>query len=337
MPQSVPRPTGPPRPTGYARPPGAANRFTVPRRRAGARRMASTTDGTVRPPQRREQDGADAAGATRELRTDQLLSAVENELIPRLLVAHAAAVSAAEGRADPGSGQGPASGPWASEAEVRRFAALCLEDEADRLNRCVSELLSRGVGLDAVYLHLAAPAARRLGELWSADELGFVEVQLGLSRLHRLVRECNTIGARHEPAPDGGGTERSILLATAPGDQHTFGVALAADFFERRGWLVTNLAGLDREALLEDVATVRYSAVGLSLHNEEFAAPLAGLVRALRERSANPDVLVLLGGDFFARHPERGADTGADLVAGDAPKAIRDAERLLLARAEAAR
>ena len=327
MPQSVPRPPGPLRAIGYARSPGIVERVTIPRRRAGALSMAGTTDKTARPARGRVRASSDAARAVRELRTDQLLSAVENELIPRLLVTHATEVSEAIGEA--GAGAVPASGPWAAEAELRRFATLCLEDETDRLNRHVSALLSRGVDLEAVYLHLVAPAARHLGELWSADELSFVDVQLGLSRLHRLVRECGSVGARAEPAALGGGEGLSILLSTVPGDQHTFGVALAADFFDRRGWQVANLAGLDREALLEDVGATRYSAVGLSLHNEEFASRLPELVRAMRERSLNPDVLVLVGGDWFARDPGRGAGTGADLVAGDAPAAIREAERRL--------
>ena len=286
--------------------------------------MAGTGDKTR---QRARGRVAGAAPRARELRTDQLLAAVESELIPRLLVTHAAEVHGTV--TDAGPRARPDAGPWAAPIEVRRFAALCLEDGTDRLNRHVSSLLSRDVALDAVYLHLVAPAARYLGELWSADELSFVDVQLGLSRLHRLVRECNTIGARRVLASGRVETERSIAFTTVPGDQHTFGVTLAADFFDRHGWAVANLAGLGREELLEDLSGARYAAIGLSLHNDEFAARLPDLVRELRARSANPDVLVLLGGDYFARHPERGRDIGADLVACDAYEAIREAERLL--------
>lgn len=286
--------------------------------------MAGTRDNTR---QRARGRVAGAAPRARELRTDQLLAAVESELIPRLLVTHAADVPAGTAT-EAGPRARPEAGPWAAPVEVRRFATLCLEDSEDGLNRHVSALLSRDVALDAVYLHLVAPAARHLGDLWSDDELSFVDVQLGLSRLHRLVRECNTIGARRIPA-EAVVAERSIAFTTVPGDQHTFGVTLAADFFDRHGWEVANLAGLDRRALLEDLSGARYAAVGLSLHNDEFAARLPELVRELRASSANPDILVLLGGDYFVRHPERGLGIGADLVACDAYEAIRDAERLL--------
>ena len=278
---------------------------------------------------RRGAAGAEArseASARRQLRTDQLLSAVENELIPRLLVTHATDVG-------PVRGDAPAAGPWAAPDEIRRFAELCVEDTSDLLNRHVSKLLSRDVTLEAVYLYLIAPAARHLGDAWSADELSFVDVQLGLCRLHQLVCECDSIGERR----DGEADAFSILLSAVPGDQHTFGVTLAADFFRRRGWRVSNLAGLERDHLLERVATTSYSAVGFSLHSDGFARALPALVRRVREISANPDVLVLVGGDYFARHPRAAEEAGADLAAEDAHRAVALAEARLRAAAGRAR
>ena len=262
--------------------------------------------------------GPDAS--RRELRMDQLLSAVENELIPRLLVQHSDEVHGAV-TALPA----PATGPWASDVEVRRFAEQCIDDAGDLLNRRVSELVSRGVGLDAVYLHLIAPAARWLGDAWTSDDLSFVDVQLGLCRLHRLVCECGPIGFQR----DGGGDAWSILLSTVPGDQHTFGVTLAADFFRRHGWRVSNLAGLQRDFLLERIAATEYSAVGFSLHNEDFLDALPALIATVRRRSRNPDVLVMVGGDYFVRHPAEAARHGADLTAVDAHRAVGAAETVL--------
>lgn len=268
------------------------------------------------------------ATARRELRMDQLLSAVENELIPRLLVSHSSDVDAPHTAAPE-----PASGPWADDDEVHRFAMLCIDDETDLLNRRVSDLLSGGIGLDAIYLHLIAAAARWLGEAWSDDELSFIDVQLGLCRLHRLVCECGPIGFQRE----GAGRPWSILLSTVPGDQHTFGVTLAVDFFRRYGWQVSNLAGLERDFLLERVAATSYSAVGFSLHNEDFAGELGGLIRTVRRRSCNPDLLVLVGGDYFVRNPHLAAEHGADLTACDAHRAVAAAEARLRAVAAGVR
>ena len=347
MPQSatrpIGRPTGSPPTIGYARAPGRTGGVRTSRDRihAGAIYMTGTTDKLARrtprpspadasrPVTGRAPDHAAEPARSQQLRTDQLLAAVESELIPRLLVSHSTEVDAAGAAARDGGA--PVSGPWASPPEIARFARLCVEDTSDLLNRHVSKLLTRDVGLDAVYLHLIAPAARRLGDWWSSDEMSFVDVQLGLCRLHQLVCECGPIGQRH----DAEGDSFSILLSTVPGDQHTFGVTLAADFFRRRGWQVSNLAGLDRDFLLDRVAGSDYSAIGFSLHNDEFAARLPGLIRTVRERSLNPGVLVLVGGDYFARHPEEVALVGADLGADDAHQAVAIAESRLRAAGRA--
>ena len=254
----------------------------------------------------------------------QLLAAVENELIPRLLVSHAAELDVRE-EEEKVADQAPPSGPWAWHGEIRRFAAWSAEGDQDALREHVLTLMSDGIGLDALYLHLFAPAARHLGEQWVRDEISFVDVQLGLTALHRLVCECGPMGFRR----DCGAEQRSILLGVAPGEQHTFGVTLAAEFFRRHGWQVSNLCGLTSDFVLERIASTSYHAAGFSLHNENCYAALAETIRAARGRSRNPNLLILVGGDYFARNPAAVSEVGADLSAGDAHRAVVAAESAL--------
>ena len=272
--------------------------------------MVKTVDGAVR--------------SMHGLSVEQLLAAVENELIPRLMVSHAEKLPA---DADAGD-EPPASGPWASDEAVERFAARSMANEAHALREEVSALLARGVALEAVYLHLLAPAARRLGEQWTRDEISFVDVQLGLCCLHELVCHCGPIGFRRKAV----GEPRSIVLGVPPGEQHTFGITLAADFFRRNGWQVSNLCGLDRDFIVERVAGVHYSAAGFSLYGEGCLQPLIETIAAVRAASCNPSLLVLVGGDFFARNPGMVAQVGADLSASDAHRAVLDAEQALQRR-----
>ena len=267
---------------------------------------------------------ADEAERARGLSVTQLLSAVENELIPRLLVAHAEEVRAA---AEPPeiTPEPPPAGQWAAPEEIERFARWSAAGESERLREHVSALLSRDISLDAVYLHLFAPVARHLGEQWTRDEVSFVDVQLGLSQLHRLVCECGPVGHRYRHED----RQRSIMLTVAPGEQHTFGVTLAADFFRRHGWQVSNLCGHDYDFVVERVAATRYTAVGFSLYGEASLSRLGRAVAEVRRRSCNPDLLVLVGGDFFARNPEAISEVGADLSASDAHRAVFAAERAL--------
>ena len=261
----------------------------------------------------------------RNLSVAQLRTAVERELIPRLLVAHSHEKAAPEAPSIPA--EPPPAGEWAAHDEVVRFASLSAAGEHERLREHVSALLSCDVGLDALYLHLFAPAARHLGEQWLRDEVSFVDVQLGLSNLHRLVCECGPIGFRREC---GGLVDaRSILLAVVPGEQHTFGVTLAADFFSRHGWRVSNLCGHGYDFIVERLASTHYTATGFSLVGEGDLDALAKAIARLRRRSRNPNLLVLVGGDFFVRHPEAVERVGADLSAIDAHRAVLATERAL--------
>ena len=275
---------------------------------------------------------AEAPELAQGLSVAQLLAAVENELIPRLMLSHAGDARAAAAESPPAEPPVPPErAVWAAPAEIGAFAAWCAGGEERRMSGHVSGLLARGVGLDAIYLHLLAPAARHLGEQWVRDEVSFVDVQLGLSHLHRLVCDCGSIDFHvgDDAGPGPGGATRSILLAAAPGEMHTFGVTLAAEFFRRHGWQVSNLCGLGVDFLLERVATTHYTAAGFSLHGDGCYEALAGTIRTVRERSRNDALLVLVGGDYFARHPECVRTVGADLAADDAHRAVFAAEGAL--------
>jgi len=251
----------------------------------------------------------------------QLLTAVENELIPRLLVSHAAELEAAPAP----NVAAPVGGEWATTERVVQFAEWSAAGESARLREYVSGLLSSGVGLDAVYLHLFAPAARHLGDCWVRDDISFIDVQFGLCELHQMVCDCGPIGFQREPA----GEPRSILLGVALGEQHTLGITLAAEFFRRNGWQVSNLSGLEPDFIVERIASTPYTAVGFSLFGETCLDGLIDIIVEVRARTCNPDMLVLVGGDYFARHPDMVATVGADLSASDAHRAVESAERAL--------
>jgi len=257
----------------------------------------------------------------RGLSVQQLLCAVETELIPRLLCAHAREVSEGD---SPARRARPLSGSWATEEEVGRFATLCLADDDVTLAEHVCSLVGQGVGLDAVYLHLLAPAARELGDRWSEDDVSFVDVQIGLSRLHALVRNCAPIGSHHDVA-----SPHSVLLSTVPGDQHTFGVTLVADFFRRFGWQSSNLCGLSDDFLLERIASQHYDAMGLSVNNITSLAVLERLLPRMLRASVNQEIIVLVGGDIAFEERTRVEALGVDMLASDAHAAVLETERLV--------
>ena len=75
-------------------------------------------------------------------------------------------------------------------------------------------------------MELLEPTARHLGELWQEDTIDFVDVTLGVSKLQRLVHVF--AGLDHVAPYD---DKRKVLLASAPGDQHSLGNSMVQKFF----------------------------------------------------------------------------------------------------------
>jgi len=247
-----------------------------------------------------------------------LLKTVESELIPRLFVNHMMDIPSTSPLVENRSTE-PMPGPWCSEEQIEKFATLCISNDPELLDQRVTDLLAQGVSLESIFLFLLAPAAKCLGDSWINDKLSFVDVHLGLCRLHQLICECETIGYRSENLLLAG---ESILLTCAPGENHTFGVTMVADFFRRYGWQVSNLCGLDTDFLIARLASTHYTAVGFSLHNEYNYAALATLIRQVKDESSNKDLFVMVGGDYFIRNPGEVEAIGAEVFATDGRQAV---------------
>ena len=105
-------------------------------------------------------------------------------------------------------------------------------------------------------LDLLAPSARLMGEMWTADQVSFVDVTLGLSRIQQLLRQLRnmTDGSAVSAVNKG-----RALLVPAPGEQHTFGLRVVEEFLLRDGWEVrSNLRATEHDILhlvAEDATT----------------------------------------------------------------------------------
>ena len=258
-----------------------------------------------------------AAEASRVPATGLLARAVESEIIPRLVRAHVASPAP----------QKPA-GPQVTDEEVRRLTAQVLNADDQVLQESVSELRRRGVSVQSIFLDLLAPVARQLGEHWSCDTCSFTEVTVAMGRLQQLLRANSSafsMGSLSEtPLPD-----RRILLLPCPGEQHTFGLSLVAEFFYRAGWDVSTSFIHPTGSLSVLVEREWFDVVGLSLGHTAQAGLLDDCVRQIRRASMNPRVLILAGGVAFSLDPELAGQVSADAVINDAASAPSVAAALL--------
>lgn len=248
-----------------------------------------------------------------------LAQTIEAEIIPRLMLAHG-------GVDAPQAAIGSAS---ISAREIHDFANLVLAQDAGVVRRCVQAIRARGVGPKALCLDLLAPAARRLGELWEADLCDFTQVTLGLWRIQQVLHD---VSPSFRSDLHSGESGRRVLLATLPGEQHTFGLSMVADFFRQRRWDVRLDTPGPRGEALRLLRAERFDLVGVSLGSETRVDELAEWIAAARRLSQQRDIVVMVGGPIFVSRPDWVPLVGADATARDASAAVDVAESLLPVR-----
>jgi methanogenic corrinoid protein MtbC1 len=239
----------------------------------------------------------------------EFATVIENVIVPRLLMNYVNRDKGARGAKAQIGKEG-----------VKDFIDLTMGDEPDAAINFVQRLLDDGILFQDILLHLMAPAARELGERWVHDSSSFVEVTLGVARMHRILREFDGVP---ENMWSMAGLDNHVLLLPAPGEQHTFGLRLVQEFLLRESWTVTNKAMERVQDLAAHVATHHYDVVGLSLSGETLIEAMRSAIASVRAESKNRHVKVIVGGHLFVERPELEKSMGADAYAKDAPDAVR--------------
>lgn len=235
-------------------------------------------------------------------------SVIENVIVPRLLMSHA--------RPD---AEPPKARRTGLGGAVADFIDRTMADNPDGAVEYVRELLEDGVPFQNILLELMAPAARELGERWVHDQMSFVEVTLGVARMHRILREFDGVPS-HMWSQKGLGCH--ALLLPTPGENHTFGLRLVQEFLLRESWTVTNHPVEDIDTLADVVSQQHFDVIGLSLSGETFIQALTDAVSLIRKTSKNRDVKIIVGGHIFAERPELTTMCGADALGADAPSSV---------------
>ena len=257
--------------------------------------------------------------AANDTRIAKLARAIEQEIIPRLMLAH----RVAPGSAPQGS---PAQARRLGEADVKLFVKLVLAPDDEACSEGVRGFRAEGVSIESIYVDLLAPSARYLGLLWEDDLCTFTDVTIGLGRLQRILREQSPAFAGPESDMIDG---RSVLLVPSPGEQHTLGLVMVGEFFRRAGWNVSGGAwttGVDAASL---VKAEWFDAIGLSLGAEIHLQHLTDIITLVRQVSCNRKIVVLVGGPLFGANPGFWEQVGADGMTIDGREAPLLADRLI--------
>lgn len=249
---------------------------------------------------------------------------IETEIIPRLMLAHGPHGIAEPDRTEPDT-------DVLVRDDIEGFTRMVLNDEVDAFGGFVGALRERGIGLETIYLGLIAPAARRLGAMWEADDCDFAQVTLGLWRLQNLMFDlAPQLPATWVARPE---TPRRALLAPMPGSQHTFGLLMVSEFFRRAGWEVWSDPRASEGDLTALVRSEWFDLIGLSVGMDGHVAPLGSMILGLRRASRNPGVGIMIGGPILAGRQGLADEVGADLWAMDAREAVERADAFVASHA----
>lgn len=249
--------------------------------------------------------------------TSELNEMIEGEIIPRLLMVHSAGARA----------ERIARNSTISDAEAERFALMPLTADTAEMMAEVDALLVRGVSVESIFLDLLAPSARKLGKCWDDDLCDFVDVTLGLTRLHEVLRE---VALRAPCVVTRFTCPRSALFSPMPGDQHNFGSLMLEEIFNRAGWITDALIAPTQKSMLDRIAREHVDLIGLTLSNDSTSGAVSELISAIRGVSANPHIKVLVGGRMVNANPVFAAEAGADGTAEDGKSALILADQMVL-------
>ena len=103
----------------------------------------------------------DANRESVDLRLALLSRAIEDEIIPRLMLAHPVA--------DDCLSLTPPASAQVSQQDVEAFAKLVLAPDENVAQACIEAMRTSGISVETIYTDLLAPVARYLGVLWEED------------------------------------------------------------------------------------------------------------------------------------------------------------------------
>ena len=264
-------------------------------------------------------DIGQGTGALNELASEQrLLPLLEAEIIPRLMMAYQEQRLQSQDT------------PTVLASDIADFCQALLDNRMPAANDIVAGISARGISMDKVYLRLFAPAAGYLGELWDADRCTFSEVTLCLWRLQTMLHEAGpAFQSNAKNTKTAIASERRILMATMPGQQHTFGLSMLSEFFRREGWTVLSIPSPKPNEVQDALSAYWFDVLALSVSADNELPALTKAIRIARKTSSNPRLSVMVGGPAFLQQPDLASTVGADGYSADAEAALHLAVQLI--------
>jgi MerR family transcriptional regulator, light-induced transcriptional regulator len=242
---------------------------------------------------------------------------VSNEIVARLIRRHNVAVP------DAPSVEVLIEALRPSSADIDALAHIVLGDDLEAAATYITIMRDRGLSMETLYIELLEPTARPLGEMWGNDECDFIDVTIGVGRLQKLLAIFNETYALPEL-----GTRRRVLMATTPGNQHSFGASMIERLLSAAGWQVDAEYSGNADDIINAVSRNWFAVIGLTAGSDRQLEALKSIIVEIRKVSQNRAIGIMVGGPMFTENPAIASAMGADATAPNAPTAVLAAQKL---------
>ena len=198
------------------------------------------------------------------------------------------------------------------DEEVDRITQLLLSTEDGAFELAITVLKTHGASINYIVLDLIPSIARRLGKQWEDDTLSFAEVSIGVNRLERVIHKLDYLFQVTQLEKRG---NQSILITVFPESQHSLGTLILSNYFIHSGWRVYRPDNTSLKSISQEIESHSHDAIAISVSCDEQLELLPNTISALRGKSRNPNIKVLIGGPLYNKAPEKFAHIDADIKA----------------------
>ena len=215
--------------------------------------------------------------------------------------------------------------PALDHTQIERLADASFQS-IEKTRQILRAWHRQGHLLADIYIDGIAPAARLIGERWSADEVDFVHCTIAHSRLHQILYEFS---AEFLSEAYSGPNGLSLLLMSEPGSQHGLGVFMVSEFFRQAGWTVALAAPQDIADFKRIFHSDWFDAVALSISTDRHIDLVSQAVAELKEASVNPNLKIFVGGPQASMVPDKLSWPGTYQINANAREAVGMVTELL--------
>lgn len=213
-----------------------------------------------------------------------------------------------------------------NEEQISKITELLLDTEEGAFELAITVLKTHGTSINYIVLELIPEIARKLGEQWAEDTLSFAEVSIGVGKLERAIYKLDYLFQATQLDKR---QNKSILISPYPDSQHSLGTLILSNFFTYSGWQVYRPANNGLNAIIHQIESKYHHVLGISISTYEQLKDLPNLIKLLKNKSNNPQIIVLIGGPLYNKSPEEFNHIQADVKAFTPEESVRKLEQHL--------